>query len=298
MKTDNIKIPKSITQTKKRKIEKQLQLCKNEADRQILKLLLDPRKQIENERKIIFEFLEGLENKSLIDFYIAFLGSFRNEELYNRFIASIRLYSRIHNLQSDIDKFLYWCISVEAALNFGGINIDKGKTKLFKSFFKENLPKDTKIKLISSFKNAEYNTYLERHSIRIYRNKIKKENFRTNKRILLPKCYDEGFCWIEYGKCHPDIYCYISDDDNKLNEYLDSVFDYLYQKRSNFIHEGKLWAPQFEKGDMIPAGNLDMWRIGKKQKQNVVVVFNITFEDLRCAYEEALLNYFTKFNRK
>jgi len=287
----DIIFPENIKRILFKKFKEKISSISDDVTRSFYERLLDPEKEIEYDVKTMRKFLEKLYNKSLKNDFISLFRNFRDEELYNHFLASIRIYSRIDDLPCNEDMFLYLIIAIEASLNYGGKNKGEGKKKLFKSFFKENLSKNTKIKLVSSFYNKRFDTYkkgVHREVDDILREKTGREVYHPeiNEPISLPACYKKDSCYIEYGRCHPEIYCHLNQHEGQLENYLDAVLEYLYKKRCDAVHEGKFFTPQKQRENGIDfIGIVDYYKDG-------IISFKITLEELFSMYEEALLNFF------
>jgi len=230
----------------------------------------------------------------LKDKFIFLIENFENYELYKSFLASILVYTRIDDLPDDIDKFLYLCIAVEAAMQFN--SIIRKKSKRFKLFFMENLSDNSKLKMISSFKNKRFKNFIEGSNLANHKTfgtnlkKIKRE-------IILPSCYRQKECFIAQSKCYPDRYCFLKDKDEiKINEQLDFILSYLYGKRSDFVHEGIGFSLESRSLESRLGHWHGLWDLFKDpiQGKEVEVHFKLYMEDLFNFYEEALLNQFSK----
>ena len=174
------------------------------------------------------------------------------------------------------------------------MRIFQGEVRKFRLFFKENLSTENKLKLISSFHDGVFDSYLERGQ-------------RINNGIMLPSCYDENVCYVEGGKCEPNVACPLLSDEKRLNKQLNLVLRYIYQKRSAFVHEGKLFSlyERYSEAGMNFIGGyiLDVFHILERNKivkivNSKPVLVNLDFEDLCICYEESLLNYFKKLSEK
>ena len=249
--------------------------------------LYNPSKIINEEKEVLETFISNLKS-GLAKELIELIASFKNMKLYKRFVASAFIYNRIKKLPEPFDKFLYLCIAVEAALNFDSEDFSRRSEK-FRLFFKENLSTENKLKLISSFRDGVFDSYLEKGQ-------------RIDKRIMLPSCYDENVCYVEGGRCEPSVACPLLSDEKRLNEQLDLVLRYIYQKRSAFVHEGKLFFlyERYSKAGMNFLGGyiLDVFHIvkGNKIVDSKPVLVSLDFGDLCICYEESLLNYFKKLS--
>lgn len=261
-----------------------------ESDKKFYTDLLNPGITLKAEIPEINKFLDSIKNKTLKLKFIDLIVNFEDYDVYKRFLASILVYNRINNLPDDADKFLYLCIAVEAAMHSKS-NEGKEKNKLFRSFFNENLSSESKLKMISQFKNKKVKNVINGSNLanhKTFGSKIKK----TKSNGFLPSCYRQKECFIAGGKCYPERLCNLKNKGEKeVNEQLDFILRYLYGKRSRFVHEGVAFALESrEKKDYLGGGLLDSYEDHTRNK-NYQVFFTLYMEDLFIFYEEALLNY-------
>jgi len=113
----------------------------------------------------------------------------------------------------------------------------------------------------------------------------RRNNLKTEKH-LMPYCYNWKRCYVQYGKCFPEIGCPLKQDEASLNQALKMVIDDIYQMRSDFVHEARI-TPLNEK-DAI--GTLAV--IGGSRKP---VSVELTTEELESIFEGALKHYFDQF---
>ncbi|MDP3034616.1 MAG: hypothetical protein Q8M97_05820 [Methanobacteriaceae archaeon] len=248
---------------------------------------LDSQSVIEGDKEIFNEFLNSLIENDYKNNFVDIIENFEDIEVYRRFLASILIYMRINNFEDSPDKFLYFCIAVEAAMQFKS-NKGKGNTRLFKDFFKENLSEDSKLKMISHFKIKEVNNTVKSQNFLMYKYG-KSKLIKNKKKSFVPSCYRLKQCYVDTGKCYPKHGCYLKSNPHKINDQLDHVLDYLYQKRSNFVHDGRVFSHPVD-------GSIgDVWRHPAKKKF-IGISYSLNLYDLFSLYEEALLTYFTKIN--
>lgn len=266
----------------------------SESDKDFYIALFNPGITIKSEIPALNKFIDSIKNDELKDEFISLIESFEDYEFYKRFLASIIIYSQIDNLPDDIDKFLYICIAIEAAMHFKS-NPVKEKGKRFKLFFKENLSTESKLKMISAFKNKRVKNVVDGSNLanhKYFGVKLKKVKRNT----ILPSCYHQKECFFAAGECYPDRYCYLKgNDENKINEQLDFILTYLYGKRSEFVHEGIGFSLGSRRDRWHGFGDLFYDPIQRKELE---VHFQLYMEDLFYFYEEALLNLFSKNSYK
>lgn len=271
------------------KIEKMLEkACESDKDLSTLFSHPEPKKPklgMKSEILYLQTFLNSLKNQELKEDFIKLIETFEDLELYKRFLASILIYNRIDGLPDGIDKFLYLCIAVEAAMYFKH-NKGKKKNKLFRSFFKKNLSDESKLKMISNFRNKKVKNILVR-DIK-FGSKLKKRKTNT----LLPSCYRQKHCFVYGNGCYPENMCHLKNEGrNKIDEQLDHILNYLYAKRGNFVHEGVGFSLENrdEKG-YFDIRIFDLYKDHTKNKMSEVLV-TLNMEQLFNFYEEALLNH-------
>lgn len=262
----------------------------SESDKNLYIALLNPRITAKAEILALNKFIDSVKNDALKDEFIRLIENFEDYGLYKRFLASILIYNRINNLPESIDKFLYICIAIEAVMHYES-NPVKEKGKRFKLFFKENLSTESKLKMISAFKNKEFKNIINGSNLANH----KKLGFKLKKikrNTFLPSCYRQKECFFAAGKCYPDRYCYLKNNDEiKVNEQLDFILTYLYSKRSEFVHEGIGFSLGSREDRWHGLRDLFYDSI---QRKDVEVHFSLYMEDLFNFYEEALLNQFSR----
>ena len=283
---------------KKYKSSFEANLSKYEGDNKLFyKGFFDYNKRLKSEEKEIKRFLGFLKNRNAVADFVSMIKNIKKKKDYERFFSSILIYMRIDSLEHAFDKFLYLCIAVESCMNYG-IKTSKKKGQLFREFFSENLSEKSKLKIISSFQDKKVKNII--HGSQLLAGKIMIENGKKVKFVkkpentLLPKCFEMKNCYIEYGGCYPDTLCAIKGDVTKVNTRLFFVLDYLYSKRSNFVHEGIAFSHPMSipEKNYTDAGILDAYK-EPSTKQFIEVHYNLDFKDLCFLYEEALLNHFT-----
>lgn len=288
---DEIKVnyPEKIWMKMVEKFEERGKSISN-SDKDFYTALLNPGITVKAEIPALNKFIDSIKNDALKNEFTRLIENFEDYELYKRFLASILIYNRIDNLADGIDKFLYICIAVEAAMHFKS-NPIKEKGKRFKLFFKENLSTESKLEMISSFKNKKFKNVIEGSNLanhKYFGVKLKK----IKRNVLLPSCYRQKECFFAAGECYPDRYCYLKDnDETKVNEQLDFILTYLYAKRSEFVHEGIGFSLESKEDRWHGLRDLFYDPI---QGKNVEVHFKLYLEDLFNFYEEALLNQFNR----
>lgn len=270
------------------KIEDDYNKRKNKFDAHnqlVYSFFLDPNPRIDGDKEVLENFLNSVNN-DLRDDYVNLIENFADFAEYNKFLASVLIYLRIENIGDECDKFLYLCIAIEAATRFK-YNQNKKKSLLFKKFFKDNLPIEEKIKIISNFKSKEFKYTLSSTDLTRYRSNIntKPKPKKIESNSFLPACYRQKRCYIEYGKCYPKYGCYLCDINN-ADGYFDLVIDFLYQKRSNFVHEGRIFPhPNGQGGSQFVCYDHSI-------KDDIIVRYSLDLFDLIKIYQIALLNHF------
>ncbi|MDI6799002.1 MAG: hypothetical protein QMD12_03375 [Candidatus Aenigmarchaeota archaeon] len=121
-------------------------------------------------------------------------------------------------------------------------------------FFKDNLTENEKIKLIRSF-HVRRTKYIERagyvllkkagRTHREYRSIEEYSNMESQPldEKLLPYCYDWKNCYIEDGKCCPDVICRLKDNEEALDKEFNRIIGIIYDYRSMFVHRAR--SPPF-----------------------------------------------------
>mgnify|MGYP000889783489 CR=1 FL=1 len=253
----------------------------------ILSPFLDPKPEIDGDKEVLQNFLDFLQNDTYEQEFVNLIENFEDLEAYHRFLASVLIYMRTENFNDPSDKFLYLCISIEAAMQFKS-NRGKEKNRLFKAFFKENLAEDTKLRMISHFKSKNVINTVKSQDFLLY--KAGKTSLRKTKgKSIVPSCYKLKQCFLDTGKCYPQHGCYLKSNPDKINDQLNFVLDYLYQKRSNFVHDGRIFAHPVN-------GSIGDVCCYSAQKKLVGISYSLNLYDLFEIYEEALLNHFKTIN--
>jgi hypothetical protein len=264
----------------------------SESDERFYRDLFHPVITLKSEIPPLNTFIESsIKNEALKPDFIDLIANFEDYEIYKRFLASILIYNRINNLDDGIDKFLYLCIAVEAAMHFKSNPITE-KNKRFRHFFKDNLSTESKLKMISCFRNKKVKNIIKGPDLANHKSfGVKIEKTKSN--IFLPSCYRQKGCFVYGSKCYPERICDLnSNGEEKINEQLDFILGYLYDKRSRFVHEGVGFSLESKKEkDYFGGGLLDSFYDPTKDKR-VQIFFTLYAEDLFNFYEEALLNYF------
>lgn len=264
----------------------------SEDDENFYRNLFHPANTLKAEIPPLNTFIESsIKNETLKPDFIDLIASFEDYELYKRFLASISIYNRIDKLDDGIDKFLYLCIAVEAVVNFKS-NPIKPKNKRFKHFFKDNLSTESKLKMISCFQNKKVKNIIKGSKLLNHKSfGVKIEKSKSN--TFLPSCYRQKGCYVEVGKCYPDRLCDLrTRGEEKINEQLDLILGYLYDKRSRFVHEGIGFSLENRKEKDYFGGGLIARAYDPIKNKMVTVSFKLYAEDLFNFYEESLLNYF------
>jgi hypothetical protein len=230
------------------------------------------------------------------------------------YVKLIMMISAIENLVSQDKEFQEFHIWLQGADK--SIEKELGKNKLDTESFKiiiralaeeyfkvygsrrnvfdffTRISKENKLKLVRSF-NGFYAEYIEAFSGRLFKQvsnprpqtiseagRVLRKNVEKH---LMPYCYDWKECWTQYGRCFPDIYCKIQQDDALLEEYLKKVVGDIYQMRNDFVHSARVTP--LNKKDIV--GVLGI--IGPKRKP---VSIELTDEDLQTIFENGFKNYF------
>lgn len=161
-------------------------------------------------------------------------------------------------------------------------------------FFEENLTEDEKIKLIRSF-HIRRTKYLERAehvllknaevALREYANIDEYSRLKGQQvdEKLLPYCYDWKKCYIEYGRCCPDINCPLKDNREALTRELRRVINIIYNYRSMFVHRAK--SPPFPENGVNFV--IDIY-------ENAPIVIHLNLSELQEMLENSLKRYFDK----
>lgn len=269
----------------------------SESDEKFYRDLFHPVITLKSEIPPLNTFIESsIKNEALKPDFIDLIANFEDYEIYKRFLASILIYNRINNLDDGIDKFLHICIAVEAAMHFKSNPITE-KNKRFRYFFKDNLSTESKLKMISCFQNKKVKNIIKGSDLLNHKSfgvKIKK----TKSNTFLPSCYRQKGCFVYGNKCYPECLCDLKvKREEKINEQLDFILGYLYDKRSRFVHEGIEFSLESRRDkNYFGGGLLDSFRDPTRNRM-VEVFFTLYAEDLFNFYEEALLNYFKKTSK-
>jgi len=97
----------------------------------------------------------------------------------------------------------------------------------------------------------------------------------------LPECYDWRSCWIEYGRCHPEVKCRLYADNELLKKQFKKILNMLYHFRSEFVHEARI-------SSIFP--DEENFTIGI-YKNDIITIF-IKMSDLEEIFEKALKKFF------
>jgi hypothetical protein len=284
------KYPEKIILKKQEKLEKRLKKA-HKSNKDFVINYYNPINDIQYEIPHIQKFLDSIKNLSLKNEFILLIGTFSDSEIYERFLASIFIYNRIDSLPEDSDKFLYLCIAVEAAMHLD-INHNEKKNKLFRDFFKNNLSDESKLKMITSFRNKKMKNIINGPDLvnsRYFGTKPKKKKCE----VYLPSCYRQKQCFVYGSQCSPNKLCYLkSEGSYRLNEQLDHILNYLYAKRGSFVHNGVQFAldSKYDDSYHFSCGLWDVYYDYIKNEE-MNVIFTLYLEDLFNFYEEALLNF-------
>lgn len=282
------KYPEKIVLRKQEELEKRLKKA-HKSNRDFVMKHFNPLNDIEHEIPNLVKFLDSIRNPDLKEEFIGLIETFEDAVIYERFVASICVYNRIDSLPEGSDKFLYLCIAVEAAMHLD-INHNKKKNKLFRAFFKDNLSEESKLKMISTFRNKKVKNINGPDLVnsRYSGTKPKKTKYETH----LPSCYRQKQCFVYGGRCYPDNLCYLKNEGHyRINEQLDHILNYLYGKRGCFVHNGVHFELSSRNdGRYMSSQLLDIYHDYIK-KENTEVLFTLYLEDLFNFYEEALLNH-------
>lgn len=282
------KFPEAIITKKQEKLEKRLEKA-HASDKDLIKKLFNPFNSLKTEESSLKKFLDNLKNNGLKPDFTDLIQSFEDNESYERFLASILIYNRIDDLPDGTSKFLYLCIAVEAAMHFNS-NHNKKKNILFKSFFKKNLSEESKLKMISRFRNKEVKNIVKSQDLINFKN-YGAELKKTKTDEYMPSCYRIKDCFVENSMCYPDNFCYLKDKSpEKIDGQLDHILNFLYTKRGNFVHEGIGFSIDSMYDKDISLGLIDLYHDPTK-KEDVEAHFFLYIEDLFNFYEEALLNH-------
>ncbi|QUH23458.1 hypothetical protein HYG87_06635 [Methanobacterium alkalithermotolerans] len=255
----------------------------NPSQQAAFSIFLDPNPEIEGDKEVLEKFLDDIPIDLKKD-YIDLIENFDDLNAYRKFLGSILIYLRIENIGDECDKFLYLCIAIEAATRFK-YNQNKKKTLLFQKFFKDNLPIEERIKIVSNFKSKDAKYTLDSTDlIRVRSNpnsKIKK--IETNS--FLPACYRLKKCYIDYDKCYPEYGCYLKDIDS-TDGFIELPLNFLYQKRSIFVHDGRVFPhPNGQGGSQFVCHDPSI-------EKDIIVRYSLDLFDLIRMYQIALLNHF------
>ncbi|MFH1505989.1 MAG: hypothetical protein ABIE94_03275 [archaeon] len=292
MASEKIIFPKKIETASKKELNDNLKKIKSKEDKEIYRFLFDIKKKQKEEQRGLENFIRNLRSKNLKNDFIQLIKSFKKTEVYERFLASTLIYSRVIKLKDDVDKFIYLCIAIEAAVNKTGTRKKKGQ--LFEDFFRDNLSEKSKLLMISNFGNKTVkNVVCGQELIKAkYLNPGKIRLKKIKKHHILPSCYKQKHCYIQYGLCYPEALCAIKSKVNLINAQLEFILKYIYTKRSNFVHNGVLFS--------VPNKNhtkFDSFR-DPHTKKPLSVRLSLDFDSVLLIYEEALLNYFKNENKK
>lgn len=214
------KYPEKIWNKMMEDFEKTAEIM-SEPDEKFYRDLFHPIITLESEIPPLNTFIESsIKNEALKPDFVDLIANFEDYEIYKRFLASILIYNRINNLDDGIDKFLYICIAVEAAMHFKSNPIIE-KNKRFRYFFKNNLSTESKLKMISCFRNKKVKNIIKGPDLVNHKSfGVKIEKTKSN--IFLPSCYRQKECFVYGGKCHPERICDLkSKSEEKINEQLD-----------------------------------------------------------------------------
>ncbi len=265
-------------------------------EKSFFETFFDPKKRFDSEVEVLNTFLSFVKDRTMVNRFRQLIHNLDDKEKYERFLASVMIYIRIDSFVHSFDKFLYLCIAVEAAMNYG-IKGNKKKSQLFRDFFVDNLSEESKLKIISNFQDTSVEYVCDGTSLQEYhhaRSEGKNIKIKKIKRpTQVPLCYKRKQCYLAYGRCCPEILCAIKGNSKQIDSRLYFVLDYLYGKRSDFVHEGKSFAhpeSQPEK-HYTDIGINDLYE-NPMDSSLQEIFYSLDIKDLFFLYEEALYKNF------
>ena len=151
--------------------------------------------------------------------------------------------------------------------------------------------------MIKNFKNKKVKYIYQGSQLEQYHLSKDKTNQiklrKEEKYIFLSSCFKSKQCFIEHISCYPnEQLCSIKDSEDKINEQLDYLLSYLYSKRGDFVHMGKVFSPHIESEHQYE-GLYDTYE-NPISKNIELVFYQISLNYLFSVYEEALYNLFNK----
>lgn len=160
-----------------------------------------------------------------------------------------------------------------------------GSVRNIVDFLDKHLSLEDKIKITHSFhsertKYAERIHYVFTGSFGTIDEYAKKYGVTLSENTL-PECYDWRSCWIEYGRCHPEVKCRLNADQGLLGEKFKKIVAILYHFRSEFVHEARI-------SSILPTE--EDFTVGVYDDK-IITIF-IKTGDLEEIFEKALKKYF------
>lgn len=169
-----------------------------------------------------------------------------------------------------------------------------GLTSNLFRFFKEHLTENEKIELVRSF-HVSRKQCIERDRYVLSRKhgvaRREYENIEECSRVegqpleerLLPHCYDWKDCYLEYGRCCPDVACILKGNEELLDEELKRIINIIYDYRSKFVHGAR--APPF-------SGNGVDFVSDVYNERPITIYFNL--DELQEMLEDSLKRHFDR----
>ncbi len=163
-----------------------------------------------------------------------------------------------------------------------------GSQRNFFAFFK-TVSLDDKIKIIKSFKTQRVKI-VEGVFAKYFEERLKPfttiDEFeiaekRKLKHAQMPECYHWKSCYLGYGQCSDKISCWLHDNPDEVDSYLKKTIRLIYQMRSNFVHNAKLFLLN-EKDSIFLADSID----------GDTVFIELTVEDFQDIFERTFKKYF------
>ncbi len=263
-------------------------------------------------REEIIEYVNGLPNREDAELFLDVCGFYNIAKNYARlpflkfimiisvmerlcvrkyrlFIDWLRMKENQELVEKELESFenrkLESFKEIIKRLNAQYLEIFSLRKKLFEFIWKY-LEDNEKIMLVKSFRTkrtryleeARYTLTPRYQSIEEYAEKMRTKVGEG----WLPNCYDWQNCWIQYGRCHPNIRCVLCTNQKALKRQLNIITRIIYAYRSMFVHKARL-PPFSENGEMVSV--IDIY-----EEKPIMIEFKIT--DFEIIIENAFKRYF------
>jgi len=169
-----------------------------------------------------------------------------------------------------------------------------GSTRNVIDFFNDYISDDEKVNIIKSFR-YKMTDYVSKYSEKLYEkiphmiisnfNDFKEKGYHVENE-LMPICYNWRFCYIDYGHCHPNIFCELKEDDSLMALTLKKVINIIYSMRSDFVHNAR----------MPPIGESGIDIVGGMFKGKPIMI-ELNIGEFEKIFENGFLEYFNQLKK-